>query len=381
MPTPSSQPDPSVRLAGSRIGPLDTFRCLTVTLALLSHAILEFHVDAVTDPGVWLAVRSVTRSSTPGLLLLFGVMAEVVHFRRYEALGPALRPRILRRVAQCYSAFVGLAVLVAVCRPESVAYVLRSVGFLTLEGYNVIFALYFFLLLLLFALLPIRARGGFGGLGLVLAAIWTADALVVGRLPLAAEPIRTIADITLGTGGTWGPSAFHSVSLVIAGMALGNVLYVRDRARGSGALVAALVLVSAGLVAVEMSRVGVGGFFSRIVDMATYRAHNAPVYYAYGLLGAGLTVPLAYLIDAIAPPPLRRRIHSLGSKTFSYFVLGNVVLILIPEYAAPSLRAAVAEVGLYLLASAAATLLWARFGPRGVPGLRRYSPALKPAGD
>lgn len=370
-----------MRIGGSRIGPLDTFRCLTVTFALLSHAILEFHVDAVTDPDVWLAVRSVTRSSTPGLLLLFGVMAEVVHFRRYQQIGPALRPRILRRVVQCYAAFVGLAVLVAVCRPESASYVLRSVGFLTLEGYNVIFALYFFLLLLLFVLLPIRARWGFGGLGLGLAAIWAADALVVGRLPLAAGPIRVIADITLGTGGTWGPSALHSLTLVIAGMALGNALYVRDRARGSRALVAVLATVASGLIAVEMSRFGVGGFFSRIVDMATYRAHNAPVYYAYGLLGAGLTVPLAYLIDAFAPPPVRRRIHALGSKTFSYFVIGNVVLIGIPEYAAPSLGVAVAEVGLYLLVSAGATLIWSRVAPRRVSGLRRYPPALVPNAD
>ena len=355
----------------SRIGPLDTFRWLTVTLALLSHAILEFRVDAVTDPDVWLVVRSVTRSTTPGLLLLFGIMAEVVHFRRYRQDRAALRPKLLRRAVQCYATFVALAALVAVCRPESMAYVVRSLGFLTLEGYNVIFALYSFLLLMLFTLLPIRARWGFRGLGAALAAIWVADALVVSRLPQAAESVRVLGDITLGTGGTWGPSAFHSLSLVIVGMAIGNALYARDRIPASRVLVAAIGLASVAIVAWEMAHVGVGGFFRGIVDLSGYRAHNAPAYYAFGVLGAAVTIPLATLLDATLPQAALRTIHALGSKTFSYFVIGNAILILIPDVAAPSLATAVGGVVLFLLASAAATLLWARLAPatRRVPAL------------
>lgn len=356
---------------GARIGPLDTFRCLTVTLALLSHALLEFRVDAVTSPDVWLALRSFTRSSTPGLLLLFGIMAEVVHFRRYREAPATLRPRLLRRAAQCYATFVALAALVTVCRPEPAAYLLRSFGFLTLEGYNVIFALYFFLLLLLLAVLPIRRRWGFGGLGVLLAAIWGLDLLVVSRLPPAADALKVLGDITLGTGGTWGPSVFHSLSLVIAGMAIGNALYARDRTPGGRALAAALGGVSVLLIAAEMARVGALDFFRGIVDLSKYRAHNDPVYYAYGVLGAAVTIPLAYALDSGAPGRLRRVLHALGGKTFSYFVIGNAVLILIPDYAVRSAGTAVGVIGIYLAGVAAVTLLW----PRMASLLRR--PALR----
>ncbi|HYE57472.1 MAG TPA: hypothetical protein VD948_03155 [Rhodothermales bacterium] len=362
-------PAPALPASSSRIGPLDTFRCLTVTLALLSHALLEFRVDTVTSADLWLTMRSITRSATPGLLLLFGVMAEVVHFRRYVEDRATLRRRLVRRLAQCYVTFVVLAALVMVCRPEPASYLLRSFAFLTLEGYNVIFALYFFLLLALFGLLPLHRRWGFWGLGVAVGVVWGLDALVVSKVPPAAETLKALGDMTLGTGGAWGPSAFHSVSLVIVGMAFGNVLYARERTPGSRAVAAVLVLTSAGLIAAEMLRVGAAGFFRGIVDLATYRAHNHPAYYAYGMMAAVVTIPLAYALDAGAPDVLRRRLHALGSRTFSYFVVGNALLILMPEYGVGSAAEAVGLIGLYLALSAAATLLWA--GIARTPHVRR----------
>lgn len=369
----SSRPVSS-RPASSRIGPLDTFRCLTVTLALLSHAILEFKVSAVTDPGVWLALRSVTRSATPGLLLLFGVMAEVVHYARYRRQTPAQlrRPygRLSKRMAQCYATFVGLSALVTAMRPEPVAYFLRSLGLLTLEGYTVIFALYFFLLLALVAVLPLRHRWGFGGLGALLAAVWALDALVVSRLPRPVDALAGIADMTLGTAAVWGPSAFHSLTLLVAGMALGNVLYARTpdgrpaRERAAVRLVAALGVAAVALVAEQMHAVGVKGFFEHVVDLSTYRAHNAPVYYAYGVLAAAIAIPVSYALDALAPARLRGVLHRLGGKTFSYFVIGNALLIVTPDTPVRSGWEAVGLVAAFLVASAVLTLGWAAFTER-----------------
>ena len=357
-------------LAATRIGGLDTYRFLTVTLALLSHALLEFSVSAVTDPSVWLVVRSVTRSATPGLLVLFGVMAEVVHYRRYRLHGRSMLPRLTRRMWQCYAAFVGLSVLVALTRPEPPLFVVRSLGFLTLEGYTVIFALYFLLLLALRGVLPLRHRYGFGGLAGLVAAVWAVGALVVARLPLAHDTFKALADVALGRGGAWGPSAFHSLTLLVAGMAFGNVLYTGERSRGdrscgdrslaARALAGAFVAASVLLVGREMALVGVHGFFEGITDLSKYRAHNAPVYYAYGILGAALTIPVAYALDALLPSRLLGPVHGLGGKTFSYFVLGNVLLILCPPYAATSAGGAVALVAGFLVLSAALTLGWSR---------------------
>ncbi len=251
-----------------------------------------------------------------------------------------------------------------VCRPEPFGYLLRSVGLLTLEGYNVIFALYLLLLGALLLLLPVRHRWGFGGLGAVLAAVWLLDALVVQRLPAPLDALRVLGDLTLGTTQTWGPSAFHSISLVIAGMAFGHVLYTPAPRRDGRALAALVVAVSVALVGAEMARVGVGGFFRGIVSLGAYRAHNAPVYYAYGVLGACALLPLAMLADRLAPGPLRRTMHALGSRTFSYFALGNVLLILIPDYTVPSAGMAVALVALFLATAAGLTLGWAALAAR-----------------
>src|SRR5690606_34175819 len=154
---------------------------------------------------LWLALRSITRSSTPGLLLLFGVMAEVVYARRFAERGTALFPRLTRRAGQCYLTFVVLAVLVALCETKPDGYVWRSFGFLTLEVYNVIFALYALLLFALMGLLPVRTRFGFGGLAIGLGVVWLVDFAVLSQLPAADARISVLADLTLGTGGTWGP--------------------------------------------------------------------------------------------------------------------------------------------------------------------------------
>lgn len=344
----------------SRIGPLDTYRALTVTLALLSHGLLEFNVSAVTNPSLWLVVRSVTRSATPGLLLLFGVMAEVVHYRRYREHGPATVPRLYRRMRQCYLTFVALSALVAVTRPESVGFALRSLGFLTLEGYTVIFALYFLLLGALVFVLPLRHRFGFGGLAALVVAVWTISALVLAHLPLANDTFKALADITIGRGGAWGPSAFHSLTLLVAGMAFGNALYTPEPRRDARILAAAFLVIALVLVGREMTITGVRGFFEGITDLSKYRAHNSPVYYAYGILGAALTIPAAYALDAALRGRARNVVHALGSVTFSYFVVGNVLLILCPPYAVTTGAEAVLLVGGFLLLSAALTLGWRR---------------------
>jgi hypothetical protein len=365
---PVATPIEPARGASSRIGPLDTYRCLTVTLALLSHALLEFRVDAVTNADLWLTLRSVTRSATPGLLLLFGVMAELVHFRRYTAHRDELRRRLARRLVQCYATFVALAALVVACRPEPLSYLWRSLGFLTLEGYNVIFALYFFLLLALFVLLPLRRRWGFRGLAAVVAGVWALDMHVVSHLPRTVETLKALGDMTLGTGGTWGPSAFHALTLVVAGMAFGHVLYAREKAQSAYLVAATLVLASLLLVGAEMVQEGIAGFFRNVVTLGAYRAQNHPAYYAYGVLAAAVTIPLAYLIDAHVPGAMRRRLHALGSMTFSYFVIGNALLILMPDHGVRSAGEATGLVGLYLVLSAALTLAWARLARVRSPG-------------
>src|SRR5690606_16236015 len=120
------------------------------------------------------------------------------------------------------------------------------------------------LMFALMGLLPIRKRFGFAGLAIGLGVVWLVDFAVLSRLPAADAPISVWADLTLGTGGTWGPSAFHSISLVIAGMVFGHVLYHAQRVRAAVIVAVALLLLSGAIVALEMAAHGPIGFFRGI---------------------------------------------------------------------------------------------------------------------
>lgn len=346
-----------------RIGPLDTFRFLTVTFALVSHALLEFGAENVVGEQTWLTIRSITRTATPCLLFLFGVMGEVVYARRYREMGRAIEPRLYHRAFQCYVAFIVLAALIVPTRPESLGYLISSLGFLKLEGYNIIFALYFFLLLLLAVILPIRERFGFGGLALVVLFLWLVDWALLSRLPNVHPALSTLGDVTVGLGGIWGPSTFHSVTLVIAGMVFGNLFYRRDSGGTVVWISAAIVVISVSLIAVEFVRVGAGGFFVGIVDFS-YRAANHPAYFAYGILGSLITVGVAYALYAVLHQRIIDVVNAIGGKTFSFFFLGNVVLILVPPFAVSRLPEAVAVVVSFIVLSGFLTLAWARIGAR-----------------
>ena len=73
---------------------------------------------------------------------------------------------------------------------------------------------------------------------------------------------------------------------------------------------------------------------------------------------------MAYVVNALAPSGIREVMHQLGGRTFSYFVIGNAVLILIPAYAVQSRIHAVVAVVLYLTATIGATLLWRQISLR-----------------
>ena len=60
-----------------RISLLDTFRFVAVTFALLAHVATQHGLDQYeTDLG--LLSKALTRSATPSLLIVFGVMLEIV---------------------------------------------------------------------------------------------------------------------------------------------------------------------------------------------------------------------------------------------------------------------------------------------------------------
>lgn len=78
---------------------LDRYRYLAVTLALVSHAILNHTASSVIDHADMgeIVRKALTRMATPSLIFLFGVMAEVVYRGRYEKDSNAVERSLIKR--------------------------------------------------------------------------------------------------------------------------------------------------------------------------------------------------------------------------------------------------------------------------------------------
>ncbi len=79
-----------------RVSFLDTFRFVAVTFALLAHVATQHGFDLYdTDSG--LVSKALTRSATPSLLIVFGVMLEIVYGRRFADKPDMVASRMLYR--------------------------------------------------------------------------------------------------------------------------------------------------------------------------------------------------------------------------------------------------------------------------------------------
>ena len=348
--------------ASKRIVHLDVFRFLMVSVALLSHVLGYFYTwEALSEP-LRNYLKLFTRGATPGLLILFGFMLEFVYVKnaRQRGLGFSFS-RMTYRAALCYFAFV----LIAAAGIVGVHTTARGfVGNLLLisPALNAdIFALYFFTFFAMMPIIILRLHLGVTSLLGVIAGIWALDVLVLQHLhnPFsgALDNLAYLSLFLIGLGDSWGPSVLHGLTVVAFGMILANAFVTRSRA--SLVCLATLISAAASILTVELTSVGWSGFLNNVADYGGYRAHNSVVYFAYGVIHALLVMGLAFGVNRVMPQVLRTPVTYLGSRTFLYFLFGNLIITLIPQgHVNTSLWTSLAEFALLVIVCYALISLW-----------------------
>ncbi|OWJ75350.1 hypothetical protein [Haematobacter genomosp. 1] len=322
--------------AVSRISSIDLFRYLTVSFALFSHTLLFLKSDALSGGDVILGLKSITRTATPALMILFGVMAEIVYLRRYRSDPDRAAQGMISRAIICYICYVALVVLALVFGHVRGGQAIRATLLVAPSPYANIFKIYTFLLPITLLLVQLRARTGLLGPWVVVAGIWLLDWIVLDHLP--APPVFAhFAGFLFGIGTSWGPSILHSLTLVVMGMTLGAAFFSPSRLTEKAEMHAARLWLGMAtglsllLLGTKLGWFGLHGVLLRIADITQWRGDNDIGYYAYGLLSALGLLFLARSICIIAPQWVVTPLARIGGATLAYFFIGNALLLILPS--------------------------------------------------
>jgi hypothetical protein len=353
-----------------RVSFLDTFRFVAVTFALLAHVATQHGFDLYdTDSG--LVSKALTRSATPSLLIVFGVMLEIVYGRRFADKPDMVASRMLYRATLCYVAFVASAFIAFLAGKKSLESVAGAATLLTSVQYTLIFKLYFFLLIAGVGIVAVRVRYGMASLLVLVGLVWLADLAYISESRPLPQPFRNLGGVLFGLGDTFGPSVLHSITFVAFGMALGGVAFARRSSRAARAAVALLLVLAAAALAWEVRSSGLRQVMVGIATEEMSRNSNDVVYYAYGLWAAVALMGLAYVVHLAAPAWLRRVAATLGSETFAYFFIGNAILLALPRFEVHGALSVAALFAAYLLVFCGVTLVWVSRARDSLPLLSR----------
>lgn len=289
-------------------------------------------------------------------------MLEIVYFRKYKKKGRKIFNRLIYRSLLCYLALIGLAITYTIINQDSFRKLLEKSLLLSETLYGTIFALYTFLLIITIPVLWVRKRFGLYFSLILILAIWIIDFSLISNSVSLPKPFSLLGGIVLGLGGEFGPSFFHSLSLALAGMIVGNFLYSKNRRPYSGLVCLGLSLVCISLTLYEIIHVGVDTFMQNIENISVYRQNNSIFYYSYGFCASLIMISIAYGLSKILPTTISRFTEKVGGNTLSYFFLSNVILIMTYDTTLPSPFFAVVIILVYLSFFGYITIWWAKYG-------------------
>ncbi|QPH52631.1 hypothetical protein [Pontivivens ytuae] len=344
----------------NRILSLDILRFLTVTFALVSHTVLHYDFEDLMSENVYLVVKSVTRTATPALLVLFGIMAEIVYTRKFHRDRRGLSIALINRAIVCYLCFVLLALVALIVGEIGVARFVGALALVKTAPLANIFKMYALLLLLIIFLVALRVRFGMWGIWSFAAAIWLADWAVLRHVEALPGHLDHVGGLLFGIGDVWGPSILHALFLVIAGITFGNALYVRQPSGAGRVALALLIAICLGGLGAFMAEHGLRGVLHRISDYDAWRASNHIGYYLYGVLSLGVIALLAEVLSRVLPRAILQPATQIGAQTLPYFLLGNLVLLAVPAYPATTGWMIAAICVVEILAACILTLAWSR---------------------
>jgi len=312
--------------AGSkRLYHFDLLRLFLVFLALLSHFSLS---QDLPRPDL---MKSITRSATPALLIIFGFMIEYVYARRWAVKGPrVVLLRMMTRAALCYLAFAAIMLVVFLDGQTSLRHFLGSI-ILAVSGHTHADLFKYYALLIPVAFLLMWVRFKFGwiwkvSLVLLLIAVAELAQFFTYTLPFT---LLHIGSLSLGLNDDFGPSIIHSVILIIFGE------LVASYTSGTGTIHQRNILVGLGVmafgaIAIEIGQAGLSSFLTGIATYSEYRAHNSYIYFAYGILAFVIYWGISWLAVLRLTGSIKEKVTYYGGNTFIIFFYGNVVILLTP---------------------------------------------------
>jgi len=350
-------------MSSARYQSIDAVRGLMVVLAMLSHSILQFHPD-------FRALVPLTRTATPGFVILFGIMLELAYMRKLRAGGApaAVDRRLIGRMVLCYLLFCLISLAAVVTGKLDLVQGLRSVTFVGAGRFGVILKIYAVLFLIVVLISPWLTRYGADLLIAMAALGWLLRAVVDAGMRAAEIDIYAVSFV-VGSGRGFGPAILPSLTFLAFGMALGEALSGhRGRARAAAGLA-----LAAALVGLEVAGNGPRGALEALLAA---RWLNQPLYFAAGIVTTSLYLAMAaWLWRRARVDPVSRGLADLGRQTLTVYAGGNVALNLLPLYRGGDAVTGAALTGIFMAVLLTAALLRARRPVKfdraliGLPGL------------
>lgn len=346
---------------GSRIIYLDVFRFILVSFALISHTIISFDIGQNFGEVIALLVKSLTRISTPALLILFGVMVELVYRRRYKMDRESAARNIIARAIICYILFISLGALALIFGKTSTLNYLGSLFFLRPIPLTNIFAIYAILLPASLALLEIDRTFGRVGLYVFSLTLIILDTAFLSGHPKLPYPFGHLGGFYLGVGEQWGPSILHALLLVVVGTIVSRAVFSEIRSIADRVLVTIIGMSSAiFLLSYEVSQPGYFDVLAAVAEYSDWRAHNHLGYYAFGILATLVMLFISKLLWQIAPAVSITQ--EIGRRTLTYFVIGNALLLISPRIEINGSILSIIIIIFHIFLTITLTLTWA-YGP------------------
>lgn len=353
-------------MTSKRVAYLDFYRYLTVSFAIMSHAIIAHHVTARVPQDIAIYIKALTRTATPSLIVLFGMMIEIVYVKKWRNDHRSTLGTLSYRIVLCYLAFVGLAAAEFLTGDVGLKRLISSAMLIAPNTNGNIFKLYIFLLALIPPIIFIRTR--FGGVGLILSAViaFTAHHFLIRPLPPLSAPFDHIGGLAIGLGNTFGPSVPHCLALIAFGMICGSVINTRAMTFDRGALAICLTMCLA-IVGAQILNLGLNGVLLRVAEMRYWRSANHPGYFAFGCVSAITILSLSYALVRYLYLSKVTVIYKVGGSTLMYFFVANILIVIFSGVAVKNTTLLYATPFLYVVSSTFLCLVWVTYGKKVRP--------------
>lgn len=310
---------------------VDVARSFAIFLALFNHSMNDFNIWEDYSHTTYAILKIVTSSATPIFLFLFGMMLELVYFRRLRDRGlDSIKPRLIKRSIQCYIGFMLTSLAGYFGGLNDLKALVGTAIFATNNHYGNILKLYSMLIILVMFLLVFRLRFGIWKTFFLCLSYWIIYPFTRG-IEFAHPNIGIFMSTLFGVGeGTSGPTVFNSLSIIALGMLCS---YFITQKRDNSYFIKKCLIILVVLLVPIIYFVLITPFPELMENYLgnVYRRDTHPIYY---LVSTALAIVNVILFAMLIPigtqlKSVYENFLLFGRNSLSAFTLGNIILNLI----------------------------------------------------